>query len=155
MRSFLWVAATASAFAVCLASCSSGSGDAVTLAPSIVIPQDLLQGVTKLEVSVYDPSNGLSCNADGTVQGVTASTTPLATVDLASTGCPNNVKFCGNISVDMSSNPRLFTAQAFVGTASSPVASGCTSATPNQTTIQVTILMLRTLPPSPCNGNPS
>jgi hypothetical protein len=136
--------------------CSSGSSGPVALAPSIIFPEGLLDGVTELKISVYDTSGGaLSCNAQsGTVTGL-GTQMPLATKDMQASGCPTNAKFCGSISIDESSNPRLFAAQAFVGTGTSPVASGCTSATPNQSTLQVQITMLRTLPPSTCNGMPS
>ena len=143
-------------FAV-IASCSSSSNRPITLAPTIVMPQDLLAGVTKLTVSVYDPSSGSrSCDAtNGTVTGLTAQSKPLATEDLSSSNCASGAGGCGSLSIDQSGNPRLFAAQAFVGTASAPVASGCTSATPNVDTVQVTIKMLRSLPPSTCNGQPS
>ncbi len=136
--------------------CSSGGSGSVALAPSIVFPEGLLDNVTELKVSVYDTSGGaLSCNTqDGTVTGL-GTQTPLATKDLQASGCPSNAKFCGSIAIDESSNPRLFAAQAFVGTASSPVASGCTSAIPNQSTLQVQITMLRTPPPQVCNNMPS
>jgi hypothetical protein len=141
--------------AVSLFACSSGSsGGSVALAPSIVFPEGLLDNVTELKVSVYDAS-GLSCSMlDGTVTGL-GTQMPLATKDLQASGCPSNAKFCGSISIDESGSPRLFAAQAFVGTASAPIASGCTSAIPNQSTLQVQITMLRTPPPQTCNGMPS
>ena len=139
-----------------LFACSSSGSGSVQLAPNIIIPQDLLMGVTKLTVSVYDPQSGtLSCNAmNGTVSGLT-NQVPLATSDLGSSNCGTGVEFCGSISVNQTGDQRLFTAQAFVGTASSPIASGCTSQAPNQSTLQVTIKMLRTLPPQICNMMPS
>ncbi len=153
MRSALRFAAIASLLGLSSVYCSSGNGT-VSLAPSIIIPEDLLAGVTKLTVSVYDTNGGaLSCNTvNGTVTGLT-SQAPLASKDMSSTGCPGAAKFCGSISVDQSSDPRLFTAQAFIGTTLQ--ASGCQSATPNQSTLQVTIKMLRTLQQSICNGQPS
>src|SRR5258707_10598462 len=90
--------------------CSSQSGS-VPLATSLVFPQGLLDGVTKLTVNVYDTSGGaLSYNAvNGTVNGLSGQK-PLATKDLNSTGCASNAKFCGDISIDESNDPRLFTA---------------------------------------------
>jgi hypothetical protein len=143
------------AIAVMAACSSSGSGN-LNLAPTIIVPEGLLDGVTTLTVSVYDPGSSLSCNTmNGTVNGLSANQMPLATSNMTNQGCATGVTFCGTLSVNESSSPRLFTAQAFVGSASSPVASGCTLATPNQSTIQVTIKMLRTLPPSTCNMMPS
>src|SRR5512142_221594 len=105
--------------------CSSNDGPA-SLAPTIVFPEGILDGVTRLTVSVYDGSGSLDCNAkDGTVSGLNGDK-PLATKDLGSSNCPNGAKFCGDLQIDKSGSPRLFAAQAFTGTSSSPVASGCT-----------------------------
>ncbi len=135
--------------------CSSNDG-AVNLAPTIVFPQGVLDGVTRLTVSVYDGSGSLDCNApDGTVKGLNGDT-PIATKDLASNNCPGGAKFCGDISIDKSGSARLFAAQAFVGTGSAPVASGCTKMpNANQDNLAVKITMLRTLPPQQCNGKTS
>jgi hypothetical protein len=132
--------------------CSSGDGS-VQLAPTIIFPKGVLDGVTRLNVSVYDGSGNLDCNANGTVKGLNGDT-PLATKDLGSSNCPSNAKFCGDISVDKSGAPRLFAAQAFIGTSPTPTASGCTKV-PNtaQDTLNVQIIMYRTVPPLTCNGN--
>src|SRR5262245_3865631 len=139
----LWRLAVATLFA-----CSS-SNAGVQLAPPIVFPEGILDGGTRLTVSVYDGSGSLDCDtSNGTVKGLNGDK-PLATKDLGSSNCPNGAKFCGDISIDKSGSARLFSAQAFTGTSSSPIASGCTK-TPdaNQDTLQVQITMLRTLPPS-------
>jgi len=138
---------------LCLLGCACSSSDgAVKLAPTIVFPEGLLDGVSELRVSVYDGSGNLDCNAtDGTVKNLNGDA-PLATKDLNNSGCASNAKFCGDISLDKSNDPRLFAAQAFIGTNSSPIASGCTKATPNQDTLQVKITMLRTPPPQMCNN---
>lgn len=131
--------------------CSS-SGGSVELAPTIVLPQDLLDGVTELKISVYRTTDGLGCDAtSGTVSGLTTQLA-LATKDLGQSNCASGAKFCGDVSLDKGNDPLVFAAQAFVGTGSAPVASGCTTATPNQDTLQIKITMLRTLPPSSCNG---
>ncbi len=135
--------------------CSSGSNGPVSLAPTIIFPQGLLDNVTKITVSVYDTSGGaLDCASDGTVSGLSGQV-PLATKDLGTSNCPTGAKFCGDISIDKSGDARLFAAQSFIGSASSPNASGCTKATANQDNVQVQIKMLRTLPPSTCNGQAS
>jgi hypothetical protein len=132
--------------------CSSGDGS-VNLAPTLIFPQGTLDGVTRLNVSVYDGSGNLDCDAPtGTVKNLNGDT-PLATKDLATNNCPSGAKFCGDISVDKSGSPRLFAAQAFVGTSSAPTASGCTRVdNTNQDTLNIQIKMLRTLPPQTCNG---
>lgn len=147
MRSLRWAPLAALGLA-----CSSSGGGSVALAPAIVFPQGLLDNVTELKVSVYDASGGLDCNPkDGTVSGLSGQI-PLATKDLGSSNCAGGAKFCGDISIQKSDNPRLFTAQAFVGTQTAPTASGCTKLVANQDNLQVKIQMLRTLPPSMCNG---
>ncbi len=141
--------------AAAFVACSSSNGNSVSLAPSVVFPQGLLDGVTELKISVYDGSGSLDCNAvDGTVKGLNGDV-PLATQDLGTSNCAGGAKFCGNVSINKSDSPRLFAAQAFVGSGTAPIASGCTKATPNQDTLLVKIQMLRTLPPSQCNGKPS
>lgn len=132
--------------------CSSGDGS-VHLAPTLIFPQGVLDGVTRLNVSVYDGSGSLDCNAsNGTVKNLNGDT-PLATKDLGNSNCPSGAKFCGDISVDKSGDARLFAAQAFVGNSSAPTASGCTKVqNTNQDTLNIQITMLRTLPPQTCNG---
>ncbi len=136
--------------------CSSNSSGPVSLAPTLIFPQGLLDGVTKLTVTVYDPSGGtLSCNtSNGSVDGLTTEK-PLATNDLSTDKCSPGAKFCGDVSIDKTGDMRLFTAQAFVGSNAQPVASGCTAAAPNQDTVQIQIHMLRFIPQSVCNGQPS
>jgi len=139
--------------APCLVWIACSQSDGVSLAPTIVFPQDLLGSVTKLTVSVYDTSGGLSCDATtGLVDGLNGQV-PIATKDLASSNCSAGAKFCGDIAIDKSGSPRLFTAQGFSG--STLQAAGCTQATPNQDTLQVTIQMLRVLPTPMCNGKTS
>ena len=122
------------------------------LTPTLIFPQGVLDGVTRLNVSVYDGSGSLDCNTNGTVKGLNGDT-PLATKDLGNSNCASGAKFCGDISVDKSGDARLFAAQAFIGNSSAPVASGCTKVTnTNQDTLNVQITMFRTLPPQMCNG---
>jgi hypothetical protein len=133
--------------------CSSSSGP-VQLAPTLVFPQGLLDSVTKVSLSVYDSAAGVDCNSSsGNPTGVTSGTSTVATKDLASTGCPTGVKFCGDLQLDKSSSPRVFAAQAFTG--SNPVAAGCTKVTVDQDTLQVQIKMLRYLPPFMCGTQTS
>jgi hypothetical protein len=133
--------------------CSSSGDGSVHLAPTLIFPQGVLDGVTRLNVSVYDGSGSLDCNAnDGTVKNLNGDT-PLATKDLQTNNCPSGAKFCGDISVDKSGSPRLFAAQGFVGNSASPQTSGCTKVpNTNQDTLNIQIKMLRTLPPQICNG---
>jgi len=133
--------------------CSSGSGP-VQLAPTLIFPQGLLDTVTRVSLTVYDSASGVDCNAtNGNPTGVTSGTATVATKDLASTGCPTGVKFCGDLQLDKSSSPRVFAAQAFTG--SNPVAAGCSKVTVDQDTLQVQIKMLRYVPPPTCGGQPS
>src|SRR5262245_44496784 len=135
-------AVTVAGALVGLAGACSSSGAGVSLAPTIIFPQGLLDNVTKVSLSVYAQGGGVDCvAATGTVSGASGQT-PLATKDLGSTGCPNGAKFCGDVSIDKTDAPRIFSAQAFAGGNPTPVAAGCTVATPNQDTLQVLIQML-------------
>ncbi len=133
--------------------CSSNGGS-VQLAPTLIFPQGLLDTATKVSLTVYDTSGGIDCNtSNGNPTNVPANTTPLATKDLATTGCAAGVKFCGDIQIDESSVPRVFSAVAYNG--ANPILAGCSKVTVNQATLQVQIKMLKYFTPPLCGGAPS
>lgn len=131
---------------------SSDTGVHVGVSPNIVFPEGLLDSVSKLTLQVFD-SGPVSC--DTTKGSLKGSSSPIATKDLASSGCPASAKFCGDVQVDKSDTARVFLAQAYTAGNSTPIASGCTQATVNQDTLQVQIKMLRFVPPATCGGQPS
>lgn len=125
----------------------------VSLAPSLLFPRGLLDGVTKVTVAVYDASAGVDC--DATTGKLTRPATPFAQANLGATlggaPCPSGGKFCGQLSVSKSSTPRLFQAQA-TAEASADVADGCTKAVVDQSSLSLSIAMVRYQTPAVC-GN--
>ncbi|CAN5389528.1 hypothetical protein BH09MYX1_BH09MYX1_19970 [soil metagenome] len=141
------------AIGVAIVACSSGNVDAVGVAPSLVFPKGLLDGVTRVSVTVLDGAAGASCDAKTGVASGGGS--PLASKDLASTGCASGAKFCGDLQIEKSDDDRVFGAQAFTASSTTAVASGCVRAKVNQDTLSVKIQMLRFVPPATCGGSPS
>src|SRR5215471_13586579 len=125
----------------------------VTLAPSLVFPRGILDGVTRVTVKVYEPQAGLDCNA--TTGQLTKDAQPFLTKDLATTlnggPCPSGGKFCGDLSIAKSDSERLFQARAASAT-SDDVADGCAKTVVNQDALPLKIVMIRNVPPSVC-GN--
>ena len=135
--------------------CSASDDPNVHLAPSLVFPKGLLDTVNTVSVKVYDATTGVGCDAaKGTVKGLAAQA-PLASKDLGTTGCAPGAKFCGDVQLEKSEDARVFAAQAFTAGNTTPVASGCTTATVNQDTLSVQITMLRFVPPAVCGGKAS
>jgi hypothetical protein len=139
-----------------LGACGHAADDTavhVSLAPSLLFPQGLLDGVTKLTVSVYDAASGLDC--DPATGKLTQTAKPFAQADLGTSlaggACPSGGKFCGQLSIAKSGTPRLFQAQA--QTTSNPeVADGCTKVVVDQDAQPLKIVMIRNVPPAVC-GN--
>jgi hypothetical protein len=128
----------------------------VVLAPDLVFPRGLLDGVAGVRLDVYEAS-GLGCDSrTGQLTGVPAGGTgkSLQTVDLATTlpggaTCPSNGKFCGTLTIVKSDEPRLFRARAW-SAANADVADGCTREVVNQDALPLKITMVRNVPPSVC-----
>ena len=133
--------------------CNGGasSGVHVTLAPSLVFPQDTLAGVTSLTLAVYDAVNGVGCNSmTGQTMGVTSSTPQSITPPvLTSTGCAAGAKFCGTFQIGKSTTPRVFSAVAD-GANSAVIAYGCTQEVINTDNAGVQITMQPFVPPAVC-----
>ncbi len=136
-----------------IVACSSGDGIHVGVAPTITFPKGLLDGVTRVSVTVLDGAAGASCDAKTGVASGGGS--PLASKDLGTTGCAAGAKFCGDLQLEKSDDTRIFGAQAFNAASSTPVATGCAVATVNQDSLSVKIQMLRFVPPSMCGGKVS
>ena len=139
---------------VVAAACSGGAEPArVALEPSLVFPQGVLDGVTKLSISVYDAAPGLDC--DPKTGKITGTGKPFNQTDLGTTlnggPCPSGGKFCGQLSIPKADTDRIFQAQASAA-ASADVADGCTKAVVNQDALPLKIVMIRFVPPAVC-GN--
>jgi hypothetical protein len=138
---------------VAIVACSSGDGVHVGVAPTLTFPKGLLDGVTRVSVTVLDGAAGASCDAKTGVASGGGS--PLASKDLGTSGCAAGAKFCGDLQLEKSDDARVFGAQAFTAASQTPVATGCAIATVNQDTISVKIQMLRFVPPATCGGKTS
>jgi len=136
-----------------LACSTSGSnGVSVSLAPSILFPQGVLDSAVALNLTVYDEKNGVACDATGALPtGVTSSTPKVATQALETTNCASTAKFCGSLTLTQSSDVYVFAAQA-LDASNAVIANGCATATVNQDTLAVSITMQRFITPAVC-GN--
>jgi hypothetical protein len=137
--------------------CGHDSSDArVSLAPALVFPRGLLDGIQKLTVVVYDVAGGIDCDdaavgGSGKASGTTASTPKVSQTDLKQTGCTPPARFCGDLPISRSPTPRVFVATAFGGNGVE-AASGCTKIVVDQERLPLTIKMVRSFPPATC-GN--
>ena len=140
----------ASAFVAAGACGARETGDdalRVGIAPSLLFPRGLLDGVTKLTLRIYEPASGLDCDtATGKLSGTG---TPIATKELGASNCQPGVKFCGDVAIAKSSAERTFTAVA--QTSVNPeFAYGCAKAVANQDALPLQITMIRNVPPAVC-----
>ena len=134
---------------VLLAACSSNDNVGVRVGPSILMPAALLDNVSKLTLTVVDTSgNDADCD---TSTGVTSGdlSQPILTKDLASSGCANGAKFCGDLQITESDHVLVFAAAGYDGNGNE-VATGCGKATVNQDALPVQITMKRFISPSNC-----
>src|SRR5207249_7711066 len=102
---------------VLAAACASRDDAArVSIAPSLVFPKGALDGVAALNLTVYEQSDGVDCDAaTGAAKGVTDATAKTASTQLGTAGCTGSAKFCGPISVSKSDATRVFYAEATDG----------------------------------------
>jgi len=135
--------------------CSATSGGSVHLsvAPSILFPQGVLDNAETLNLTIYDGTkNTIACDAAGALPtGVSASTPKVATQTLGTTNCTGTAKFCGSLTITKSTDVFVFAAQA-LDASNAVIANGCATATVNQDTLAVSIMMQRFVPPATC-GN--
>lgn len=123
----------------------------VSVAPSLVFPQGLLDGVDKLVLTVLDTSTGAACDpAAGAVSGADAAP-KLLTKELAKSPCSPGVKFCGDLDLEKTSADRIFSAQASASDGT-VLAVGCATAKVDQDALPLSIKMVRYVPPAQC-GN--
>jgi hypothetical protein len=123
----------------------------VRLSPSILAPKGVLDNVQRLAIAVYGDS-GVACDAAaGTASGLGANPQPIATSELSSSGCPAGARFCGDLQLRRSTEPRVFVATATSATGAT-VARGCASASIDRDTLDVAIRMVRFVPEAVC-GN--
>ncbi len=122
----------------------------VQIAPTLIFPKGLLDGVASLEVVVYNASDGVSCDAAGaTATGVTATTPKVGSGLLGSSGCIGTARFCGSLSLQKDPGSRVFSATA-KNAAGAAVADGCATAKVDQDSLSVQIKMVRHLAVDVC-----
>lgn len=157
LRSVGFLHHAAVAGAVALVAAASGCGSSrepvnVALAPSILDPNDLFAKITSIKLKVFDTSTGADCVAQtGIVTGADA-LSPLATVDLMSTGCDPKYRYCGTLTIVESDTDRVFSATGLAGDGST-VGTGCARAKINQSALPLSITMERYIPPAVCGDN--
>lgn len=132
--------------------CVSGRDDVrVGVAMDLTMPRAVLDRVTKISLQVLEGS--VTCDpATGTIaypDGVTAAK-ELQKRDLNSQGCPQNVRWCGDVAVDKSDTPRVFAATGR-DDADAVLAVGCASAKISDDQVTLPITMFRYLAPAVCN----
>ena len=112
---------------------------------SFSAPRGVLEKANQLELRVLDGQ--VTCDAaTGTITDGGAR--EIAKSNLGQIGCPENVKFCGTVSVEKSPNPRVFEAKA--SGSAGVLAVGCSTATLDQDAVPVSIKMFRFLAPPVC-----
>ena len=131
--------------------CSSGTTESphVSIAPSLSLPKGLLDKVTSLTLTVLE--GNVTCDdtiGQTSLPGGTDAATTIAKSTLG-TSCANGIKFCGDLQIQQSDTPRVFSAVA-TDAQSSTLAIGCATVTVNQDALPVSIHMFRFLAPATC-----
>lgn len=149
LRSAALLALVASGSVVSCA--SSKEPVTVGVVPTILDPSDLFSKVSKITLKVFDTAGGVDCVAQtGVVSGADMASS-LATIDLNSTGCTAQYRYCGTLTIPESDADRVFQAVGIAGDGST-VATGCARAKVNQSALPLQITMERYVPPANC-GN--
>jgi hypothetical protein len=141
-----------------LAACTQAPQPAaVSVAPTLVFPRDLLGEISSIHLQVFDTAAGVACSTStasmtGVPTGPSPLPTALAETDLGTSGCTTpNAKFCGTLPLAESKTALVFAAVGKSSTGS-VIANGCTSTLVNQEAVTVQISMVRFTPPAVC-GN--
>jgi hypothetical protein len=136
---------------VAVAACADATeAPRVAIVTNLALPKGVLDKVTKLTLTVLE--GAVSCDpALGQVSfpSGAAAATELKSQVLGSTGCAAGARFCGDIAIDRSATPRVFSAVA-KGAGDVTLAIGCTQAVVNQDALPIAIKMVRFLAPANC-----
>jgi hypothetical protein len=131
-----------------LACGDSSQAPRVAVVTNLTMPRALLDRVTKLSITVLEGE--ATCDpATGTVTKGAGATELVANHALGSAGCAAGAKFCGDVTIDRSAAPRVFSATGTDG-AGATLATGCATATASDATLAVSIKMVRFLAPAVC-----
>jgi hypothetical protein len=146
------VSSSAALLLVFFSSCAARvEGDVrVGVAPALVFPAGVLDAAASLEVSVFNASDGVSCDAaSGRALGVTASTRKVGSGLLGESGCAAGARFCGTFSIQKDPGARIFAALARTANGDD-LAAGCAAAKVDEDTLSVRIEMVRAFRPDVC-----
>ncbi|AKV01720.1 Putative hemagglutinin/hemolysin-related protein [Labilithrix luteola] len=122
----------------------------VAIATNLALPRGLLDHVTKLTLSVTE--GAVTCDASTgqlTFPNGTAGAREILKKALGTTGCADNARFCGDVTIDKSDAMRVFAATA-TGDGDTTLAIGCTQAKVDQDQLPLSIKMVRFLAPAVC-----
>ncbi|HSO40179.1 MAG TPA: hypothetical protein VLT33_46955 [Labilithrix sp.] len=122
----------------------------VAVSTSLVLPKGVLDRVTKLRLTVLE--GNVACDptiGQTTLPGGTDAARQIAQRDLGTTNCTGGAKWCGDLDIEKSETPRVFSAEA-KGDGDTTIAIGCATATVNQDALPVPIKMFRFIAPAVC-----
>jgi hypothetical protein len=122
----------------------------VAVVTNLAVPNGVLDHASKLTLTVLE--GNVTC--DDTLGRVALPGGPeaakeIARRDLSAAGCVAPAHFCGDLTIEKSETPRVFSAMA-LGADDATVASGCATATVNQDALPIAIKMFRFLEPATC-----
>ncbi len=131
--------------------CGGAGGDGVHVAivPNLVAPRALLDRASTLSLRVVEGE--ATCDEATSLATVGTDPAKVRTVverDLGTTSCASGVRFCGDLSLERATVPRVFVATAKEGVR--PVAVGCATAIVDQEQLALRIRMVRYLEPAVC-----
>ncbi len=115
-----------------------------------LLPRAVLDKVVKLRLTVLegsvacDPTIGQTTLPDGP-----SAAKQIAQRDLGTTNCAAGAKFCGDLDIEKSETPRVFSAEA-KGDGDTTLAIGCATVTVNTDAVPIPIKMFRFIAPSNC-----
>jgi hypothetical protein len=145
------VVSMAMAAAVAHAACAAkDEAPRVSVATDLVLPRGVLDKVTKLTLTVTE--GNVTCDATAgqtALPGGPTAATEIAKKDLATANCAAGAKFCGDIAIEKSDAPRVFSAVA-KSSDDSTLAIGCVQVVVNQDALPLAIKMFRYLAPAMC-----
>jgi len=115
-----------------------------------LLPRAVLDKVVKLRLTVLEGS--VTCDptiGQTTLPGGIEAAKQIAQRDLGTTNCAAGAKFCGDLDIEKSEMPRVFSAEA-KGDGDTTLAIGCTTVTVNSDAVPIPIKMFRFIAPSNC-----
>jgi hypothetical protein len=126
--------------------CARDQASPISVGPSLLFPQGLLQSVAGVVVREYFAGPAACDPRSGEVTGAGAAD---ATVSLSQEGCTGGAVWCGSMQIASSDATRVFSAEAD-DSSGSAVAVGCAQLVVNQQTEPLTITMKRVITTAAC-----